>query len=64
MWGRFTESRDKFLIVYEAVQGARPEVFSVKNHEPPSEDTGFYFRAARAMVTARQEFHGEERPTT
>lgn len=62
MWGRFTESRDKFLIVYEAVQGATPEVFSVKEHDPPLEDTGFYLHAARAMVTARQEFHGEERP--
>ena len=62
MWGRFTESRDKFLIAYEAVQDARPEVFSVKKHDPPLEDTGFYFHAARAVVTARQEFHAEERP--
>lgn len=62
MWGRFTQSRDKFLIVYAAVQGTGPEVFTVKKHDPPLEDTGFYFHAARAIATARQEFHGEERP--
>lgn len=62
MWGRFTESRDKFLIVYETIQGAGLEVFSVKKHDPPLEDTGFYLHAARAIATAQQEFHGEKRP--
>jgi hypothetical protein len=62
MWGRFTQSRDKFLIAYEVVQGETPEVFTVKKHEPPLEDTGFYFHAALAITTARQEFHGEQRP--
>jgi hypothetical protein len=62
MWGRFTQSRDKFLIAYEAIQSESPEVFTVKKHEPPLEDTGFYFHAALAIATARQEFHGEQRP--
>src|SRR5271170_4167879 len=30
MWGRFTQSHDKFLIVYEAIQSERPDVFRVK----------------------------------
>jgi hypothetical protein len=62
MWGRFTQSRDKFLIAYEAIQSESPGVFTVKKHEPPLEDTGFYFHAAVAIATARQEFHGEQRP--
>ena len=62
MWGRFTQSQDKFLIVYEAVQSEKPEVFTVKKHDPPLEDTGFYLYAARSIATARREFHGEQRP--
>ncbi|HTS34283.1 MAG TPA: hypothetical protein VMH04_01355 [Candidatus Solibacter sp.] len=62
MWGRFTQSQDKFLIVYEATESDRPEVFKVKKHDPPLEDTGFYLNAARAIATARQDFHGEQRP--
>jgi hypothetical protein len=62
MWGRFTQSRDKFLIVYEAIQGAKPESFTVKKHDPPIEDTGFYLYAARALATAIEDFHGENRP--
>src|SRR6266542_4322318 len=30
MWGRFTQSRDMFLIAYEAIQSASPEVFTIK----------------------------------
>lgn len=62
MWGRFTPSKDRFLIVYEAIQSEKPEVFTVKKHDPPLEDTGFYFNAARSIATARQDFHGEQRP--
>ena len=62
MWGRFAESKDRYLIVYEAVQSGRPEVFTVKKHDPPLEDTGFYFNAARSIAIARGDFHGEQRP--
>jgi len=62
MWGRFAESKDRFLIVYEAFQSERPEVFTVKKHDPPLEDTGFYLNAARSIATARQDFHGEQNP--
>ena len=62
MWGRFTPSRDKFLIVYEAVQTAKPELFRVEKHDPPIEDAGFYLNAFRAIDTGRQDFHGENRP--
>jgi hypothetical protein len=62
MWGRFAPSRDRFLIVYEAIQSEKPDVFTVKKHDPPLEDTGFYLNAARSIATARQDFHGEQRP--
>jgi hypothetical protein len=62
MWGRFAQSKDRFLIVYEAIQGERLEVFTVKKHDPPLEDRGFYLNAARSIATARQDFHGEQRP--
>ena len=62
MWGRFTQSQDKFLIAYEVIQSETPEVFTVKKHEPPLEDTGFYFHAALAIAIARHDFHGEQRP--
>src|SRR3712207_7392288 len=60
-FGRFNEKRDKFLIVYEANQGASPKVFTVKKYDPPKEDAGFYFSAAQAIETAlRSEEHTSE----
>jgi hypothetical protein len=47
---------DKFLIDNEAVQGASPEVFQIKRHDPPAEDTGFYFAAVKAMIVAGKDF--------
>lgn len=62
MFGRFNEKRDKFLIVYEATQGASPVEFNVKKYDPPKEDTGFYFFGAKAIETAIADFKGENRP--
>ena len=61
-FGRFNEKRDKFLIVYEANQGAGSKEFTVKKYDPPKEDTGFYFSAAKAIETALADFRGENRP--
>jgi hypothetical protein len=49
-------SADKLLIDYEAVQGASGKEFQVKHHEPPLEDTGFFFAAVKAMMTAGNDF--------
>lgn len=62
MYGRFNEKRDKFLITYEANQGATPKEFTVKKYDQPKEDTGFYFSAAKAIETALADFRGEKRP--
>ena len=62
VFGRFNEKRDKFLIAYEATQGATPTDFKVKKHDLPKEDAGFYFTAAKAIDTALADFRGEQRP--
>jgi hypothetical protein len=62
VFGRFNEKRDKFLVVYEASQGASPREFNVKKYETPKEDTGFYLSAAKAIETALADFRGEARP--
>lgn len=61
-FGRFSESRDKFLVAYEANQGATPREFTAKKHDPLKEDAGFYFSAAKAIDTALADFRGENRP--
>lgn len=57
-------STDKFLIDYEAVQGASPEEFQIKHNDPPAEDTDFYFAAVKAMLVAGKDFQltAESRP--
>jgi hypothetical protein len=61
-FGRLNEQRDKFLIVYEASQGASPKEFDVKKYDAPKEDTGFYFSAAKGVEIALADFRGESRP--
>jgi hypothetical protein len=61
VFGRISENKDKFLIIYEAIQvpGAN---FIAKKYKKPKEDTGFYLFAATAMDIAVLEFVGERRP--
>jgi hypothetical protein len=61
-FGRFNEQRDRFLIVYEATEGASPKEFRVKKYDPPKEDTEFYLSAAKAIEAALGDFKGESRP--
>jgi hypothetical protein len=60
-FGRYSDKGDQFLVVYEATQGANQE-FTVTQQDPPREDTGFYFCAAKALDTAFGDFQGEKRP--
>jgi hypothetical protein len=62
VFGRFSGQHDKFLVVYEAAAGADPQVFSVKKDDPPREDDGFFYFAARAIDIAMHDFRGEKRP--
>lgn len=61
-FGRFNEKHDRFLVVYEATQGANPEEFTVKQYDAPQEDAGFYYSAGKAIGTALGDFRGEKRP--
>lgn len=62
VFGVLNEQRDRFVIVYEAIQGATVQEFTVKKLDPPREDTGFYLAAAKAVDTALHDFKGEKRP--
>ena len=61
-FGHLNDMRDKFLVGYEATQGAAPEEFTVKKLDPPQEDSTFYLAAAIAIDTALHDFQGEKRP--
>jgi hypothetical protein len=57
-FGRFTETQDAFLIVYEATEGSNPEQFEVKTYDPPQRDTGFSYIAAKSIDLALRTFQG------
>jgi hypothetical protein len=61
-FGRLNDTRDKFLIAYQATQGATPEDFKAAQNIPPQEDTGFFYLAFKALDTSRQHFQGDKRP--
>lgn len=48
--------------MYKAVQGTNLQQFTVKQFDPPEEDTGFYLHSAKAIDTALKDFQGEKRP--
>ena len=62
VFGRFNETKDAFLIVYEATQGSSPREFTVKTYDPPQKDTGFFSIAANAIEISLQNSHLERRP--
>ena len=62
VFGRFNETKDAFLIAYEAAQGSSPEKFSVKTYDPPRKDTGFFYAAARGIQISLESTHLERRP--
>jgi hypothetical protein len=61
-FGHLSDQQDKFLMGYEATQGATLQQFTVKKFDPPHEDVSFYLVAARAIDTAQHDFQGEKRP--
>jgi hypothetical protein len=61
-FGHLNDQRDRFLIGYEATQGATLQEFTVKKFDPLKEDTSFYLAAAKAIDTALHDFQGEKRP--
>jgi hypothetical protein len=61
-WGRYNETRTKFLIVYEAEQTANPTEYRVTKHDPPVEDSDAILRAAKAHDLAMAEFLRDTNP--
>jgi hypothetical protein len=61
-FGHFNEAGNKFLITYQAEQGSTPKEFKGSKVDPPKEDSGFFFHAAKALETAKMDFKGEQRP--
>lgn len=61
-YGRFDEARTRLLIAYEAKQSNASDEYTVTKHDPPEEDTDFYFRAARALDLAKAEFLRDVNP--
>lgn len=62
VFGRFNETKDAFLVVYEAMQGSSPKEFSVKTNDPPLKDTGFFYAAAKGIQLSLENSHLEKRP--
>lgn len=61
VFGSLNETRDKFLIAYEARQGAKPTEFVAKKNDPLREDTGFFLSAGRGIDSALADFAGRPR---
>ncbi len=61
VFGRLNETRDAFLVPYEATQGSDPKTFTVKTYDPPKRDTGFFLVAAKAIDLALQNSELEKR---
>jgi hypothetical protein len=52
----------RFLTVYEATQGTRPEFFTTRKFDPPLESNGFYLFAATAFDLALKDLGPVNRP--
>jgi len=62
VFGRLNDAHDKFLTLYQATQGTRPEFFTAKKFDPPLESTDFYFCAAIAFDSALKDLGPVSRP--
>ncbi len=62
VFGQLNETKDKFLIAYEATQGANPTEYQAEKLDPLKEDTAFFLFAAKSIEVALAEFQSEKRP--
>ena len=62
VFGRFAETKDAFLVAYEAVQSSSPDEFTVKTYNPPQKDTQFFYIAAKAIDLVMRNTSFERRP--
>jgi hypothetical protein len=62
VFGRLNDSRDKFLVEYEAIQRLSPTDFTAKKLESPREEAGFFLAGAKAIDSVRRDFLNPGRP--
>ena len=62
VFGRLNEAHDKFLTVYLASEGTKPEFFTAKKFDPPQESAEFYFYAAKAFEASLKDLGAVTRP--
>jgi hypothetical protein len=62
VFGKFDETKDAFVVAYEATQGSNSRQFTVRTYDPPQKDTGFFYIAAKAIEISLQTTQLEKRP--
>ncbi len=62
VFGRLSDTHDKFLTVYQATQGTRPEFFTARKYDPPMASADFYLYAAKAFESALKDLGTVNRP--
>lgn len=60
-YGKLSDKKDKYLIAYEAAQGASVREFKVTKYDAPKEDTGYFFNGAKALLAALTAFQSASR---
>jgi hypothetical protein len=61
-FGRLNDRKDKFLTLYEAMQGTQAELFTDRKCDPPRESTDFFLSAAKAFEAALKDLGPVSRP--
>jgi hypothetical protein len=62
VFGKLNDTKDKFIVAYEAVQDGTPESFKATKLDKVREESGFYADAAKALQTAKTDFGKVTRP--
>lgn len=62
VFGQLNEPKDKFLIAYQATQGAKSAEYRAEKLDPPKEDSDFFLAAAKSIEVTLAAFQAEKRP--
>jgi hypothetical protein len=63
VFGRFSEAKDAFWVVYEATQASSRQQFTVKTYDPPEKDIDFFYRAAGQLKFRYTTLNSKNGPT-
>ena len=62
VFGKLNEERNRFGVMYEAMQQEQPREFAVRKEPAEREDDGFFLFAARAIEATMKDFGRASRP--